>query len=47
MKAKANIIIHPTRCKGAAMLRPLLRADDDERWPVPVKSCRQAVPGLS
>ena len=48
MEIMANTAIHLSRLQeiltdGSASLRP----GDGQRWTVPVKSCRQAVAGLS
>jgi hypothetical protein len=44
---RPNIQMLKTGAGGADQGDATLPASDLERWPVPVKSCRQAVPGLS
>ena len=43
----ANIQMQKTGARVSYQSLWPLPASDLERWPVPVKSCRQAVPGLS
>lgn len=43
----SNIKIQRAGALKAVKAARIIPSADLERWPVPVKSCRQAVPGLS